>query len=103
MMKHYGSRDVPVDTEVKSLLSELNALGYKTEQSCAGHRGKNGYVTFLQKNKSGFPVYLTKKEAKNAIVIARKHGCKRVGFPSSVNAGGIVYAYMQFSSMEKSR
>ena len=97
-MKHYGSKDVKIDPEVKSLVLELNKKGYKTEGSCAGH-GYRGYISFLPKNRSPPYQYLTKEEANDAIFIARKHGCERVGFPPSVNAHGKLYAMMYFSSM----
>jgi hypothetical protein len=56
--------------------------------------GQDGY---------GGHTYLTKSEAKHVIAIARRHGCKRVGFPSSLNGGGKVFANMRFSSMGKKR
>jgi hypothetical protein len=97
-MKHHGSKSVPIDSEIKPLVVELNKKGYKTEQSCAGH-GYRGYVSFLPKNHTPPYKYLTKEEAKTVINIAHKYGCKRVGFPPSVNAGGKVYATIYFSSM----
>ena len=97
-MKHYGSKAVPIDSEIKSLVIELNKKGYKTEQSCAGH-GYRGYVSFLPKNHTSPYKYLTKEEAKTVIAIAHKHECERVGFPLSLNARGKVYATMTFSSM----
>ncbi|MFA5745650.1 MAG: hypothetical protein WC932_02195 [archaeon] len=99
-MRHYGSKSVPIDPEIKSLVLELNKKGYKTEQSCAGH-GYRGYISFLSKNRTPPYRYLTKEEATRAISIARKHGCERVEFPPSLNAGGKVFATMSFSSMGK--
>jgi len=98
-MKHYGSKAVPIDSEIKSLVLELNRKGYKTEQSCAGH-GYRGYISFRSAGiANGGYKYLTKEEAKNVIMIAKKHGCSRISFPDSLNAGGKVLATMTFSSM----
>lgn len=97
-MKHYGSKSGAIDTQIKSLLVELNRKGYKTEQSCAGH-GYRGYVSFLSKNNTAPHIYLTKEEAKNVITIAKKHGCKNVMFPKDRNAGGLLWATVTFSSM----
>jgi hypothetical protein len=97
-MKHYGSKSVPIDPEIKDLVVELNYKGYKTDGSCAGH-GYRGYISFSNKNKTPPYTYLTKDEAKNVIIIMKKHGCKRINFPPDVNAGGKLYAMAYFSSM----
>lgn len=97
-MKHYGSKSVAIDPKIKSLLIELNKKGYTTEQSCEGH-GYRGYVSFRPKNNSSPYTYLTKNEANDVISIAKKHGCKYVTFPKDINAGGLLWATVTFSSM----
>lgn len=98
---HIGSRQLPLDPEIKLLVIELNRKGYTTEGSCAGH-GKygaglgnsgQGYISFGRS--------LSPSEARNVITIMRKYGCKRIGFPPSINAGGKVRVTAAFSPMGK--
>jgi hypothetical protein len=99
--RHMGSRDVSLDPEIKSLVIELNREGYKTTASCAGHgqggagigSGGSGFVYFAKS--------LSDSDAKIVIQTMRKHGCNRVGFPPSLNAGGKLHMVALFSPMGK--
>ena len=64
-----------IDKPIEPIIRELNAKGYKTFASCAGHRDKEGYISFYETDRE-----YTEEQKEEIISILEKYGIRNAEF-----------------------